>query len=1351
MSAVASAHAVAMAPGEIFAERFVVASLAGAGGMGAVYRAHDRVGDAPVALKVLLEMGGSQVTRFAEEASILAELGHPGIVRYVAHGVTGGGQPWLAMEWIEGEDLAARLSRGALSLDDAVALALGAAEALAAAHARGIVHRDIKPSNLLLEGGDPRRPRLLDFGIARLGGRPLPLTRTGVVLGTPGYIAPEQARGEPTDGRADVFALGAVIFECVTGQRAFAGEHAMALLARLLLEDVPRLGELRRGVPLAFEALVARMLTKDREGRPESAAAVVAALRQIGSAGAWGGGALGGEWTGGAATGGVEASAEALGRGATAPSRLREGVALTTGEQRVFSVVVAMPEAPRTTLDDTVPTDAHAARRQALEAVVGALGARVEVLASGAVLVMLEGAAGVGAADQAARAARCALGIQPLLVEWGRGGQIALVTGRAELAGRLPVGQLLDRAAAMLAGPTVGGTAVWIDETTRALLDARFAVVAVGSAGAAGAAGQAWELVGEREGEEGMRTLLGRPSPCVGRDRELRAIVDLVEGCVEDEVARAALVLGPPGIGKSRLRDEAIQRVRTSRPEIVVWRGRGVAFGREAAFGVLGGVLRSAAGVLGGEPLETRRARFQAWVRTLAPGAEAGRVAAFLGEVAGIPFPEEENPALRAARQSPQAMGEQIRRAWEELLGAVVSAQPLLLVLEDLHWGDAPSVRLVEQALGRHRERPWFVLALARPEVHDRFPRLLAERDAQEIRLGALPRRAAEALCRRVLGEEVPSGKVDEIVQRAAGNAFYLEELIRAVAEGRGEALPETVLAMVDARLGALDAEERRVLRAASVLGQVFWEGGVRRLLGGEVATEAVSAALASLVAKEVIARRERSRFPGEEELGFRHALLREGAYASLTEGDRSLGHRLAAAWLEGVGEGDAAVLAEHLSRAGERGRAAVYYLRAAEGLLQGGDLSGAAEAAERGVGCGASGQLLAELRRVQAEVEGWRGDAAAADARVDQVLQLAAPGTRAYCVAIAGKVANALLLGQPGAMLPLLGGQLLDITPAEEAAGAFAWTLSIASEVLAVLAQRELSAAHRARLDRLADALGGRDALVVGWQRAAHGNYLRLSARDPWAALRLHREAAEAFATAGERRYEDLMRVRMATDHVHLGAPVQAEALLRPVLAAGAASGGGSIQATIGRLHLAFALAEQGRLDEAVEEARALAAALGARGDRLVQGNARLLVASLLTRRGDVVEAEEAALAGADLTQASPVDAAWADAVLAGVRLAQGRAGEAAQLARAARDRSEALGVTHVLQLGERAVLAEALAALGDRAGACAVIAAARDDVLTRAGRIADPTLRRSFLEAVSANARVLALARDWLGEGMA
>ncbi len=174
----------------LVADRFEVMGLAGAGGSASVYRAKDRATGGLVALKLLRgEPDAEAIERFSLEARVLEELSHPGIVRHVAHG-SAAGELYLAMEWLEGVSLAKRLAEEHLTLDEAIALVAGACAALGTAHMRGIVHRDVKPGNIFLVDRDPRRPKLLDFGIARLRSSSTELTQAGVVIGTPSFMAP---------------------------------------------------------------------------------------------------------------------------------------------------------------------------------------------------------------------------------------------------------------------------------------------------------------------------------------------------------------------------------------------------------------------------------------------------------------------------------------------------------------------------------------------------------------------------------------------------------------------------------------------------------------------------------------------------------------------------------------------------------------------------------------------------------------------------------------------------------------------------------------------------------------------------------------------------------------------------------------------------------------------------------------------------------------------------------------------------------------------------------------------------------------------------------------------------------
>jgi Protein kinase domain len=274
-----------LAPGDVVSDRFVVERRAGGGGMGIVYRAVDNRTGELIALKVMSRPGRHD-ERFSQEARVLARLKHPAIVRYVDHGTTSEGMLYLAMEWLDGEDLARHLWRSRLTVVESVEIARGVADALSAAHARGLVHRDVKPSNVMLLGGNAKI-KLMDFGIAaiRLSGTSSavwPQTQSGVVLGTVGYMSPEQAVADrELDSRADVFALGCVLFECLTGEPAFSGEHAAAVLARVQRDDAPRVRTSTPYVPPELDDLVARMLARNRAKRPANGGAVFRELGEL--------------------------------------------------------------------------------------------------------------------------------------------------------------------------------------------------------------------------------------------------------------------------------------------------------------------------------------------------------------------------------------------------------------------------------------------------------------------------------------------------------------------------------------------------------------------------------------------------------------------------------------------------------------------------------------------------------------------------------------------------------------------------------------------------------------------------------------------------------------------------------------------------------------------------------------------------------------------------------------------------------------------------------------------------------------------------------------------------------------
>ncbi|WP_437954603.1 protein kinase [Sorangium sp. So ce119] len=1291
---------------DLIEDRFEIERLAGSGGMGDVYRARDRLSGETVALKVLQRASVRDLSRLSREAEALVTLQLPGVVQYVAHGMTGAGRPYLAMEWLDGVTLEERLAGGPLSIDESVGLAMRVAATLGAVHRLGIVHRDLKPSNLMLVGGAVERATLLDFGLARDLQVTRSLTAPGAILGTPGYMAPEQARGESSvDARADVFALGCMLFGCLAGRPPFVSDNVLALLMKVVLEDPPRLGELRDGVPEPLERLVARMLAKEPGQRPRDGAAVAEELATVAHAGLPAGASV-----------------------STVPPA--PGVEITTSERRVMCVILAADgRAAAATLTETEGgsgTEPPGPDAEALRRIAARHGGRLELLRSQWLLIALSGAE--SPTDLAARAAHCAFALRAELGDV----PMSIAMGLAEVAGRLPVGALIDRVVQLF--PQQGratGSSILLDSATAGLLASRFDTTQEPDG---------YWLRGPREEPVAVPRLLGKPTPCVGRDRELAQLSTEWRHCVDEPAATAVVVVGAPGLGKSRLAWEFLRGLAEQREPAEIWTGRADPMAAGSAFGLLAHALRRAMGILDGEPIEARRRKVLDRVERLGGlGARGPHVAAFLGEIVGATFPDEGDVQLRAARQNPVLMGDRLRLAFEELVRAECQRQPVLLVLEDLHWGDLPTVNLVDAALQHARELPFFVLALARPEVNELFPALWGERHGLRMRLGPLPRRAGERLVREVLGDRTDAGQIERLLARAEGNAFVLEEQIRAVAEGRSEGLPETALAMVQSRLEALGIEERRVLRAASLFGETFWEGGVAALVGGAP----VARRLAELVRREIILRRDEARIAGEVEYGFRHALVREAAYGMLTERDRRVGHALAGEWLDRAGGADAMALAEHFEIGGAPARAADAYLRAAEEALRGGDLAAALARAERGIGCGAAGDVAGRLRLVQAEAHVWRGELSLAVERGTEAIERLAVGSAAWFSAIAQVVIATSKLGQLDELerwTALAAGAV----PAADAQSVRLTCLAISAAMLTVVGRY---AEGRALIDVVERALTNTDVRDAGAvaqlheARACHA----VCTGDLVAGAEGMEAASRAFDQTGDRRSASTARLNLGSVSAELGDFEKAESMLRAALE----------EAERMHLHepklateanLAQVLVFRGQPAEARALAEAAASASRQAGFVRTELFARCYLVRACVALGDLDAAEREARAAVALSPSAPTLGVQAFALLARALLGLGRIDEAVGTATEASSMLESFGTLEEGESLVRLTFAEALAAGGRQGEAAAAIASAKAALLARADKLSDPAWRERFLRDVPDNARTLDLARQWL-----
>jgi tetratricopeptide (TPR) repeat protein len=839
--------------------------------------------------------------RFEREARAALALEHPNIVTAYRFDQSDEGELYLAMELLEGETLARRLQReGRLGADAVIDVGRQACSGLEAAHVAGIVHRDVKPGNLfLVEGGVVK---LLDFGLALVArGDETRLTQPGLLMGTPSYMAPEQARGQRSeDPRTDLWSLGAVLYHALVGRPPFAAPTALGELVRIVHEEpdvIPE--EIAAEAPSGLVAAIRQSLRKPREERFARAAVFAEALRMQEPQSS-------------------DETVHARGpRIASRPTPVTPAFGGLSAEVRLVSVVVAEGV---TDPDLFLPA-------------VRAQGGEAAVLVGGRAFGTFGGAEWDG--DEAERAVRAALearrGVLRIGVGTGRavaeGGRHGAVTGAAVAA-----------AEAVLSARGVG-----VDEPTWRQVHRLFRVEEGperpdGTLRAAGGAeARAWRVtgaLGPSSAGAQRRTRAVRAVPVVGRDAELAQLRALYERAADERRPAAALLVGAPGMGKSRLCLEVRRWLATLDEPHVVLEGRGDGARRFRAFSVLADALRARAGLdeMDMDNEEARRRIVRLVEEAAVPADLAADAAAFLGELVGARFPE--TAALRTARRSPDVFRDQVRLALGALFDALGNRATVVLIVEDLHAADGASLDTLDFLL--IGQRPLFLLATARPHLLSERPEALL--DATRVELGSLSRRALRQIVRGHLGRD------DEaIVERAAGNPFFAEELALGAreAEERGGAagatataeLPLTVQGAIQSRLDHLPADEKDLLKRAAIFRDRFWSEALVALGVPDPAP-----LLARLRRRDLVSPRPSSGLAGCNEWACRQALVRDVAYAMLTEDQRRALHLAAGTWLETRPDAAPEEVAEQHESAGDPDRALDWWARAVESADARGD-----------------------------------------------------------------------------------------------------------------------------------------------------------------------------------------------------------------------------------------------------------------------------------------------------------------------------------------------------------------------------------------------------------------------------
>jgi class 3 adenylate cyclase/tetratricopeptide (TPR) repeat protein len=429
---------------------------------------------------------------------------------------------------------------------------------------------------------------------------------------------------------------------------------------------------------------------------------------------------------------------------------------------------------------------------------------------------------------------------------------------------------------------------------------------------------EAWRAIGATGGPA------ERPSsaaPLVGRAAEIELLTRSWEQVVAESTPRLVTVIGPPGIGKSRLVRELTDGVERSGRLI---KGRCLPYGETTGYDALGQQVQQTAGILESDPVPLARSKLKRRVRELVAEEESEEVSAHLQILLGL---------SSEGAPDKQLLFFSVRRFVEGL----AREAPTTLAFEDIHWAQPALLDVLESVAARVRDVPLLLLTAARNELLDRRPTWgggLARYTA--ITLEPLDDEHSRELARSLLvpGEEA-SDSIDSLVQTGGGNPLFLEELAASVAErapGTTSSLPTNVQAIIAARLDALPGEELRVLRQASIVGRLFWRGALAELAGNG---SGLDATLDDLELRDLIRRQPGSRLAGDREFMFKHILTQEVAYSAIPKTQRRTGHAAVARYLEAA-MGDraresASALAHHLKEAGDLPRAAGYLMTAAE------------------------------------------------------------------------------------------------------------------------------------------------------------------------------------------------------------------------------------------------------------------------------------------------------------------------------------------------------------------------------------------------------------------------------------
>ncbi len=1048
--------------------KYVIEREIGRGTSGVVYYAHDQQRGGQVALKLLHQNGSpdQQLT----EAEVLMGLRHPGIVRIFDYGVSVDSQPFIAMEWLEGEDLSQRQLRAPLPLVPALRLIVNVARALASAHVQGIVHRDIKPANIFLmtgEDGESPCAKLLDFGAAM---HVESAAADGGIVGTPAYMSPEQVRGDlSVTERSDVYSLGATLYELVVGHPPHQGPSYLATLARLATTRARRLLEVRPDTPAPLDALVHRMLATEASARP-TMTEVADELERI---------------------------VDSITRGSI-PDVEPTSMHLGSSASRLLTTLVASRFANQSERDD-------------------ALTHVLQLGTEGVPLGQDSLVAHFGARRAHGNEAESALRIGRRLAR--SGASVGVATGRAfvpmvELHKPVQaIGEVVDRATSL--SRTAERNQVLTDVTTRELGRELYEFTP---------RSREYAEVGQPKSRSRLPT--EAVTPFVGRDLEIGRVTTAFERSMKEPRAVVVSISGPPGIGKTRLVREAKKRLEEGTTVHHQIAQRSEPYGMKRPLGVALDVLRSLLGLhKGSQEAEAARA-----------------IEALLGEALDQRL-HARIPVFAKVLTQRQLSGDEDARGLRDMLWLfmtralehALTAGPIVLVSEDIQWADPESVQWLDHLLSRAAKLPLFLVVTSRREFWTESAEWFGGRDHVHIDLHPISSDGTRKIATSAGAGHLSRDAINSIVSQAGGSPLFAEELARLAVVGAKVTEAPTIEAAIQVTLDALSLEQRETLGRLSVLGQSGWVQALEAM-----GLDDAEATLVELQQVGLLVPHEPSRFAEATEWQFKHGLVRDVVYQSLSEENRQQLHDIAGNWLNDNGE-DPTVVARHFDLARESKRAAKFWEIAAQRALETSALEDALHMAEQSL-VFAEGQSEAFARAKLLDAA-WNGlDARASDRETavsamedsvhDEASATYALGARARYDAVRGQgvdVDERLAKARDAA-------KRLDLTDEEARCSA-----ELAAR-LAFAGRFDDAEQEAARLLRLANDKDLPAGAVQAWQTLA---IVHQSRGELSAALTSRRNAAWAAREAELRERESVLTTNLGFALTTLGARDEARASL--------------------------------------------------------------------------------------------------------------------------------------------------------------------------------------------------------------